>query len=522
MAMTFAAHADDCASPPPLPQQCTEGSISNRTVESFTSLSADEVTAIVHAASASLNIDTMTIAVVDRAGRVLALFRKSSADPANDDVAVGLARPGAFFSNNQAPLSSRTIRFLSGIHFPPGIVNAPNAALYGIENTNRGCNLNIDFNDGKCFPPARSVSGGRCDPFDCSGCGTGIVTGKHQPDDPDPSAVSSGGIPLYRAGKLVGGIGVVGSSDDEYAAVTGAFGAASPLPQYPLPFPENVFIEGVRLPLLGDDKKLAFDSNGDPIALQRPEGSAPGTADGTFVIGPLSGGCAPNEYLSGPRPGALLSAADVDAIVRRAVSASKRTRAMIRLPLNSYVRMVIAVADVDGSILALYRMPDATMFSIDVSVAKARNVVYFSSSDDLPGVPHGTAVTNRTIGFGAQPLFPPGIDSSRSGPFFSLFTRDLATPCRQGSAPPNADQNGIVFFPGSSPLFRDGKLAGGLGISGDGVEQDDYVTALAAGDFLPPRDIWADRIRIDTVRLPMFKYPRHPEGVTECGGKACN
>jgi len=36
--------------------------------------------------------------------------------------------------------------------------------------------------------------------------------------------------------------------------------------------------------------------------------------------------------------------------------------------------MVIAVGDVDGKILALYRMPDATFFSVDVAVAKARNV----------------------------------------------------------------------------------------------------------------------------------------------------
>ena len=45
-------------------------------------------------------------------------------------------------------------------------------------------------------------------------------------------------------------------------------------------------------------------------------------------------------------------------------------------------------------------MPDSPIFSIDVALTKARNVVYFSSPDrdarDLPGVPLGTAVTNRT------------------------------------------------------------------------------------------------------------------------------
>ncbi len=153
--------------------------------------------------------------------------------------------------------------------------------------------------------------------------------------------------------------------------------------------------------------------------------------------------------------------------------------------------MMIAVSDLDGSLLALYRMPDATVFSIDVAVAKARNVVYFSSlpglpgayadslpgSTDLPGIPPGTAVTNRTIGFGAQPLFPPGIDNSEAGPFFNLYVNDTANACTQGTQPPNPNQNGIVFFPGSAPLYRGGKLVGGLGVSGDGVDQDDFVTA---------------------------------------------
>jgi uncharacterized protein GlcG (DUF336 family) len=181
--------------------------------------------------------------------------------------------------------------------------------------------------------------------------------------------------------------------------------------------------------------------------------------------------------------------------------------------------MVIAVADLDGTILALYRMPDATVFSIDVSVAKARNVIYFSGGT-LPGVANNIAVSNRTIGFGAQPLYPPGIDSKVSkvspGPFYPIFLNDLAKPCGQGS-------NGIVFFAGSSsPLYRSGALVGGLGISGDGVEQDDYVTYLAAGDLLPNQKIWADRLKLGGVRLPMFKFPRHPEGVTECGGTSCD
>jgi uncharacterized protein GlcG (DUF336 family) len=177
---------------------------------------------------------------------------------------------------------------------------------------------------------------------------------------------------------------------------------------------------------------------------------------------------------------------------------------------------VIAVSDLDGTVLALYRMPDATVFSIDVAVAKSRNVVYFSggsgqAQQDLPGVPPGTAVTNRTIGFGAQPLFPPGIDGTGPGPFFGLLQADAANPCTQGSQTANPHQSGIVFFPGSLPLYHGSNLAGGLGVSGDGVEQDDYVTFLGAQGFLPPQSIWADNVFIDGVRLPFLKFPRNPE-----------
>ncbi len=516
-----------CALTPAAPESCSEGGAA------YAALLPSEVDAIVRAAARSLDSDAMTIAVVDRAGRILALFRKTGANAANDDVAVGVARTAAFFSHNQAPLSSRTVRFISGIHFPPGITNTPSAALYGIENTNRGCDFNVTFNAGKCLPRARRVNGLRCDSGDTSGCGPGIVTGKVLPDDGDAGSVNPGGIPLYRFEKgLIGAVGVAGVSGDaqEFAAASGAFGAiatgVAPVPVFPLPQPGNVFIDGIRLPFLGPNLKLEFNANGIPNGVRRLKDTNAGSDAGAFVIAPQHGGCAPNEYLVGPVAGSKLNVADVTGIVDRAIATARKTRAAIRLPLNRYARMVIAVADVDGSILALYRMPDATVFSIDVAVAKSRNVVYFSEQG-LPGLSGGTAVSNRTIAFGSQPFFPSGIDSSvlhpRPGPWFdSLFVNDLNKPCSQGGQLTNANQNGIVFFAGSTPLYRGTELAGGLGISGDGIEQDDYVTYFGAGPFLPAQELWADRIRVDDVRLPMFKFPRHPEGVTECEGGPCN
>jgi uncharacterized protein GlcG (DUF336 family) len=548
-------------------QSCSDGAVGDGTPEPFNALSASEVQSIVEAAASALANDSATIAVVDRTGRPLAVYRQPGFLAANDDLALGVARTAAFFSNSQAPLSSRTIRFISQVHFPPGLTNTASGALYGIEQSNRGCDLNAAWNAGQCVVRARSIEAFRanlatpatdllCNSASAAGCGAGLVTGKIQFDDqPNPQNVANrpvrpGGIPLYRVleadtsrgivtkAKLVGAIGVYGIDNDtdleEFAAVTGAFGAAGivPLPYYPLPFPENVYIEGIRLPFLGPNAKLRFNSNGLPIGLERPNGTSAGAANGTFYYGPAFGGCAPNGYLVGPKAGTQLSEADVRAIVERSITASKRTRAQVRLPLNSYARMIITVVDVDGTILAHYRMPDALFDAVDVVPAKARNVVYFNSSDprvrtDLPGIPAGTWVTTRTIGFGAQPFFPPGIDSRvfdpAPGPWYStLYLGNVNRPCSQGSQLANANQNGVTFFAGATPLVRNGQLVGGLGVSGDGIEQDDYVTYIGAGAFLPPTDRWADTIRIDGARLPMFKFPRNPEGVTECGGGPCS
>jgi hypothetical protein len=74
----------------------------------------------------------------------------------------------------------------------------------------------------------------------------------------------------------------------------------------------------------------------------------------------------------------------------------------------------------------------------------------------------------------------------------------------------NPNQNGIVFFPGALPLYRNGVLVGGLGISGDGVDEDDFVTAGAAAGFEAPPARRADQISIDGVRLPYLNFPRNP------------
>jgi len=489
----------------------TPTSVSRPPLPTVPALSATDVANLVQAAAASINAETMAIAVVDRGGVVLAVYDKAGVTPGQtdagnfgttvdvNDLAVALARTGAYFSNDQAPLSSRTVRFISGIHFPPGVTNAPTADLYGIENTNRGCTLATNFLPGQTVHPSTALSG-------VPGSGLGILTGKSKLDDSDPNAVNPGGVPIFRNSIVVGGIGVAGVSHDiaEYAAFTASESNGFGLPN-PLPAPGAVFIGGIALPFVNQ------------TAI--PAGSSPGTADGNYLAGfsPVaSAGQPPEGDLIQTTAGSMLTAAEVQQVMDNAEATANKTRAAIRLPLNSSARMVIAVADLDGTLIGLRRMPDATVFSIDVAASKARNMIYFNSANrttaDLPGVPMGTAVTNRTISFGSQPLFPPGINGSGPGPFYNLFLQDLANPCTQGnqSGAPNANRSGVVFFPGSVGLFKNGVLVGGLGISGDGVDQDDFVTSGGSAGFEAPTAIRADQIFINGVRLPYFKFPRNP------------
>ena len=47
-------------------------------------------------------------------------------------------------------------------------------------------------------------------------------------------------------------------------------------------------------------------------------------------------------------------------------------------------------------------------------------------------------------------------------------------------------------------------------MSGDGVEQDDFVTAGGASGFEPPARYQADQVLIRGGRLPYLKFPRNP------------
>jgi hypothetical protein len=222
------------------------------------------------------------------------------------------------FSNDQAPLSSRTVRFISGIHFPPGIRNTPNAALYGVENINRGCAIDRDPSVFKSplarptsiagtFGPSAGVAALPCEPSDTRGCArggpmrdldgreltsVGITTGTADVLDSgqtDPSAVpiNPGGVPIYRGGKVVGGVGVAGVGPElaEYAATLASAGAGRGLDfSEPLGNPQVVFIDGVRLPFFGGCTLIPCIR---AMLKTPPAGAAPGTViTGRFIVLP--------------------------------------------------------------------------------------------------------------------------------------------------------------------------------------------------------------------------------------------
>ena len=102
---------------------------------------------------------------------------------------------------------------------------------------------------------------------------------------------------------------------------------------------------------------------------------------------------------------------------------------------------------------------------------------------------------------------------------FALITPDVLKPLNgsvfTATNPPPATvnpalPNGLTIFPGGFPLYRNGQLIGAIGVSGDGVDQDDLIGAAGTVNFLPSTAIKADQIIYRGTRLPYAKFPRNP------------
>jgi uncharacterized protein GlcG (DUF336 family) len=332
-------------------------------------------------------------------------------------------------------------------------------------------------------------------------------------------------------------------------ANVGTLGGVKPLDRIILPT-GVITLVGVTLPLFGPP-----GANGASILAQfgAAQGTRVPTGDMDLPVDMagephLPGAPVPEGWLVTPHAGSGLTADDVIQIVTQGINQANQTRAAIRLPLDNTARMVFSVSDPNGNLLGLFRMPDATVFSIDVAVAKSRNTAYYANpallqpQDQVAGLPPGAAASNRPFRFLALPNFPEGIDGTSPAPFSilndpgtnpqtglqvgpplpaSAFQSVLgfasfhpAANFRDPGDPRN--QNGVVFFPGGVPLYKmiNGvpTLVGGLGVSGDGVDQDDVVTFAAATGFMAPGNITADNFIVSGIRLPYINFDRNPEG----------
>lgn len=523
-------------------------------------LTPDEVrTIIAQAVSAAVALNKLvTVAVADREGNVLGVFNMTGApsmmqirgggplqepNPITGLVPIGLegtrlrsrlgaiskAGTAALFSTSGNAFSTRTAGFIIQDHFPPGINFRPGGPLYGVQYSSLPCS-----------------------DIKIPGLPLGISA--------DP-----GGFPIYKNGIAQGGIGIEGD---------GVYGIDRNPADFDLPFEEIIAasaLRGFSPPglirgdnILVDGLRLPFSNVTDvPSPATIPFASLPGLVDGEFpirgaqpsafvtaVVGGILGEADPRFFpflaSSSASPNAL-TANDVNTIISHAAQQANITRAAIRQPLGSNARVSIAVVDAQGTVLGLFRQQDAPVFGFDVSVQKARTVAFFSRNDagavlrtagfgsfvdhaaaDGLRLDGSVAYSNRAIGFLHRPFFPDGVDDTPPGPFstprnqwsvFNVgFQLDLIKtnfqaavvganlPCT--SIPALA--NGTQIFPGAVPLYKNGELVGGIGISGDGVDQDDIISAAGANGVSPAAAIRSDRVFVRSVRLPFLKFPRSP------------
>ena len=170
--------------------------------------------------------------------------------------------------------------------------------------------------------------------------------------------------------------------------------------------------------------------------------------------------------------GSGLSPADLGTIVAQAVETANSTPSPLRsLPgVPRTTKMHIAIVARDGKLLSLLSMPDAWVGSEDIAIAKARTAAFFSSDEN--------ALTSRIIGVLSQAHNPDG--SGGAGPLWGIGNSNQI-----GISGSQATRNGIITFPGGVALYKNGKLVGGIGVSGDGVDQDEAVAFGGTAGFLP-------------------------------------
>jgi uncharacterized protein GlcG (DUF336 family) len=121
---------------------------------------------------------------------------------------------------------------------------------------------------------------------------------------------------------------------------------------------------------------------------------------------------------------------------RRIIAAGEKKANEIGQPMN------IAVVDAGGNLVAHVRMDNAWIGSVDISIKKA----WTSRAFDIS--------TKQLAEF-----------SQSGGQFFGIHA---------------SNQGRVMIFAGGIPLKRDGKVVGGVGVSGGTGAQDQAVAEAAA------------------------------------------
>ncbi|HWQ33001.1 MAG TPA: heme-binding protein [Blastocatellia bacterium] len=500
----------------------------------------------------------VTVAVTDHEGNVLGVFRMTGAAPTtrigvfnaqgqalkpagglqNVSVpaafaAISKAGTASFFSTQGNAFTTRTASFIIQEHFPPGVDFSGSGPLFGVQFSQLPCS------DVK------------------------------KPSLPLGLAGDPGGVPLYKNGVAAGGVGIEGdgiySIDldptdkdvplEELIAVAATQGFEAPEAIRG----DQILADGVRLTFVNAPQTgvqaAAFATLPGTVDPLFPVRAAQATVFTPLTLGGVPGRVDASRYFpfknSTSAAAVKLTAADVNTIITQAAQQAYRTRAAIRRPLGSPAEVNIAVVDTNGVVLGLFSTIDAPIFGFDVSAQKARTAAFFSSQTaatllraaeggkfakyvdaaaaDGLRLDGSYAFSDRAGGFLSRPFFPDGINGTLNGPFskpigeWSPFNDglqlDLVTtalvnvlsgvPAPSCTAIP-ALPNGIQIFPGSVPLYKNGVLVGAIGISGDGVDQDDIIASTGSVGFEAPANIRADQLFVRGVRLPYVKFPRHP------------
>jgi uncharacterized protein GlcG (DUF336 family) len=527
--------------------------------------------AVQESLAASPNVDRV-IAVVDREGHALAVWRVDVQSLPTPSEAVRAAVAGdavrragtaAFLSSNQNAFTTRTAAFITEQHFPPGVANRPNGPLVGVGLSN------LAFTDTNTFKAPKPDNTFPLPPV------PGINAIQDDLSAEPAKALRSvpyvrlsadaGGVPLFKDGVLIGGVGVAGNevplSDFEIAFKPSvneriALGAQAGFRPNPLIAGSSVFIDGIRLAyqvgggsnatvpdpmtylmnpahgqavVLSDIDGVPASPDDGPVDYSPKPSPAPVTYPNPFGLVDRNG--IPGELRTAiradPTGGSIggqarLSAAEVESILRLAAERSTITRAGIRLPRGQVARVWITVVGnpypIGGEppVLGTYRTPEATFFSWDVAVQKARTSIFFSRGLER-GDPR--AFSCRSVGFLSQKFYPPGILGTPTGPLNGLqevlSIKDFGGQLG-GQVPLDVINlnvpNGITIFPGGFPLYRNGVLVGAIGVSGDGIEQDDIIAASGARDFPPPPGARADTMVYERARIPYARFPRVASG----------